>query len=221
MPPSPTAVPPPSDRVRLRRKPGRGHYDRETIHAILDASPICHVGVVVDGAPIVTPTFQWREGEHVYIHGARTNRTLNVADGAEICVTVSLLDGLVLGRSAMNHSANFRSVVILGRATRIDDPEAKRARLKAFIESLYPGRWDTLRPITDTELKATAILSLPLDEASAKLREGGPMDDEADYALPIWAGVLPVRMTPGTPEPDPRNLADVSVPDHVTGFRIG
>jgi len=218
---SPETVPPPSDRVRLRRKPGRGHYDRATINAILDAMPICHVGVVVDGQPFVTPTFQWREGDHLYIHGARTNRTLTAAAGAEICVTVSLLDGLVLARSAMHHSANFRSVMILGRAALIEDPEMKRARMKGFIESLYPGRWDTLRPITDTELKATAILSLSLGEASAKIRDEGPSDDEADYALPIWAGVVPLRMTAGAVEPDPRNVPDVAVPDYVTGFRLG
>ncbi|MQX37254.1 pyridoxamine 5'-phosphate oxidase family protein [Roseospira navarrensis] len=212
MSPSVETTPPPSDRVRLRRKPGRGHHDRATIDAILDAAPLCHVGVVVDGQPYVTPTFHWREGDHLYIHGASKNRTLSVADGTEVCVTVSILDGLVLARSAMHHSANFRSVMILGRAHRIEDPDTKRARLKGFIESLYPGRWDALRPMTDTELKATAVLSLALDEASAKVRDGGPMDDEADLSWPVWSGVIPLRTALGAAVADAHTPAGTPPP---------
>lgn len=220
--PQDTATAPPSDRVRLRRKPGRGHYDRATIDAILDAVPICHVGVVIDGQPYVTPTFHWREGDHLYMHGASTNRTLMAAAEADICVTVSLLDGLVLARSAMHHSANFRSVMVLGRAHLVDDPEVKRARLKGFIEALYPGRWETLRPITDNELKATAVLSLPLAEASAKIRADGPSDDAPDYALPIWAGTLPLALkAAGPPQPDPRNLDGVEVPECLKVWGLG
>ena len=210
-----------TDRTRLRRAPKRGSFDREAIDAILDAMPMCHVGCVVDGSPFVLPTFQWREGDHVYWHGSRAGRSLRAAEGAEVCMTVSLLDGFVLARSGMHHSTNYRSVMIFGRPTVIDDPAEKAARLDAFIERLYPGRVAMLRPMTESEAKATTVLSLPITEVSAKCRTGGPIDDEADYDVPVWAGVIPVRMTIGEPEPDPRNLPGVPVPDHVGGFKIG
>lgn len=210
-----------TERTRLRRYHERGRYDRATIYAILDAMPHCHVGYLIDGKPVVMPTFQWREGDHVYWHASSAGRGIRNAQDNEVCLTVSILDGLVLARSGMHHSANSRSVMIFGTARRITDPAEKLDKLKGFIEKMYPGRWDTLRPITDQEAKATAILSLPITEASAKVRSGGPVDDEEDYALPIWAGVIPVSMQIGAPVPDERNLPDVEEPAHVRGFRIG
>jgi nitroimidazol reductase NimA-like FMN-containing flavoprotein (pyridoxamine 5'-phosphate oxidase superfamily) len=210
-----------TERTRLRRYHERGHYDRATIDAILDAMPLCHVGYLIDGKPVVMPTFQWREGDHVYWHASSAGRGIRNAQDNEVCLTVSILDGLVLARSGMHHSANSRSVMIFGTARRITDPAEKLDKLKGFIEKMYPGRWDTLRPITDQEAKATAILSLPITEASAKVRSGGPVDDEEDYALPIWAGVIPVSMQIGAPVPDERNLPDVEEPAHVRGFQIG
>ncbi len=210
-----------TERTRLRRYHERGRYDRATIYAILDAMPHCHVGYLIDGKPVVMPTFQWREGDHVYWHASSAGRGIRNAQDNEVCLTVSILDGLVLARSGMHHSANSRSVMIFGTARRIADPAEKLDKLKGFIEKMYPGRWDTLRPITDQEAKATAILSLPITEASAKVRSGGPVDDEEDYALPIWAGVIPVSMQIGEPVPDERNLPDVEEPAHVRGFRIG
>ena len=210
-----------TERTRLRRYHERGHYDRATIDAILDAMPLCHVGYLIDGKPVVMPTFQWREGDHVYWHASSAGRGIRNAQDNEVCLTVSILDGLVLARSGMHHSANSRSVMIFGTARRIADPAEKLDKLKGFIEKMYPGRWDTLRPITDQEAKATAILSLPITEASAKVRSGGPVDDEEDYALPIWAGVIPVSTQIGEPVPDERNLPDVEEPAHVRGFRIG
>lgn len=210
-----------TERTRLRRYHERGHYDRATIDAILDAMPLCHVGYLIDGKPVVMPTFQWREGDHVYWHASSAGRGIRNAQDNEVCLTVSILDGLVLARSGMHHSANSRSVMIFGTARRITDPAEKLDKLKGFIEKMYPGRWDTLRPISDQEAKATAILSLPITEASAKVRSGGPVDDEEDYALPIWAGVIPVSMHIGEPVPDGRNLPDVEEPAHVRGFRIG
>ena len=210
-----------TERTRLRRYHERGHYDRATIDAILDAMPLCHVGYLIDDKPVVMPTFQWREGDHVYWHASSAGRGVRNAQDNEVCLTVSILDGLVLARSGMHHSANSRSVMIFGTARRITDPAEKLDKLKGFIEKMYPGRWDTLRPITDQEAKATAILSLPITEASAKVRSGGPVDHEEDYALPIWAGVIPVSMQIGEPVPDERNLPDVEEPAHVRGFRIG
>lgn len=210
-----------TERTRLRRKPDRGHFDRATIYAVLDAMPLCHVGVVVDGRPVVTPTFQWREGDHVYWHGSMANRTLRAAEEADVCLTVSLLDGFVLARSGMHHSANYRSVMLFGRPTRIEDPAEKMEKLDRFVDRLFPGRAATLRPMTAAEAKATNVLTMPIEEASAKIRAAGVIDDEADYALPIWAGVLPVAWNVGAPVPDPRNLEGVAVPDHVRDFTLG
>jgi nitroimidazol reductase NimA-like FMN-containing flavoprotein (pyridoxamine 5'-phosphate oxidase superfamily) len=211
----------PSQRVRVKRLHERGHYDAETIHGILDAMPICSVGYVFDGAPYVTPTLQWREGDHMYWHGSSASRMLEAVDEADVCVTVTLIDGFVMARSAFHHSANYRSVMALGRAHKVKDRDEKEARLKVFVDSLFPGRWDMLRPMNAQELKATTVLSLPLNEASAKIRTGPPKDDEEDYALPIWAGVVPVRMQIGAPENDTRNLAGVLPPDHVKALRLG
>ena len=210
----------PTPRSKLKRLPKRGHYDRATLHAILDAMPLCHVGYVIDGKPLVTPTLQWREGEHVYWHGSRASRALLSSEDTEVCLTVAILDGMVLARSAFHHSANYRAAMLFGRALRVP-AEDKLERMRAFVEQLFPGRWDELRPVTRKEINATTVLSLSIDEASAKLRTGGPIDDAEDYALPIWAGVLPVRFEVGKPEADPRNLAGVPVPSYLRKFRIG
>ncbi|HFD15081.1 MAG TPA: pyridoxamine 5'-phosphate oxidase family protein [Rhodospirillales bacterium] len=212
---------PPTDRTRLRRAHERGRYDRGTIDAILDAQPVCHIAYLRDGTPALLPTLQWREGDHVYWHGSSASHALRAQDGAEVCLAVTLLDGLVLARSGFHHSVNYRSVTIYGRARRIEDPRRKERHLEAFFERLLPGRWPTLRPVTEQELKATAVLSLPIREASAKLRNGPPVDEEADYGLPIWAGVLPLRTAIGTPVPDPRNPEGLPLPPEVRTFRIG
>ncbi len=212
---------PPSKKTRVKRLHARGHYDAETLHGILDATPICHVGYVFDGAPVVTPTLQWREGDHLYWHGSSASRMLETCDGAEVCVTVTLIDGFVMARSGFHHSCNYRSAMVFGHARKVSDPAEKELRLRNFVEKLYPGRWDMLRPVTPRELKATTMLGLDLTEASAKIRTGPPIDDEEDYALPIWAGVIPVAMQTLPPVPDPRNLPGLAAPDHVTGFRFG
>jgi nitroimidazol reductase NimA-like FMN-containing flavoprotein (pyridoxamine 5'-phosphate oxidase superfamily) len=218
---TPTARPA-SERTRVRRMHNRGAYDRETIHAILDAGLLCHVGYVVDGQPYVTPTAHWREGDHVYWHGSSASRALRTqVTGIDVCLTVSLLDGLVLARSGFHHSLNYRSVMALGRAELVDEPEAKLRALHAFTERVVPGRWDEIRPPTVQEMKATTILRLPLDEASAKVRVGQPVDDDEDYALPVWAGVLPLFQVTGAPIADPKLHAGTPVPPAISGFRLG
>lgn len=209
-----------SEKSRLRRYHERGHFDRKTINAILDAQPMCSVGYVIDGQPYVTPTFQWREGNQVYWHGSSASRALRQSNQAKVCLTVSILDGFVLARSGMHHSANTRSVMLFGTAFKVEDPDEKLARLRNFVNGLFPGRYDTLRPDHAQDLKATMVLGMEISEGSAKIRTGNPGDDEADYALPIWAGVIPVKTTMGTPIPDPRNLQDVELPDHVRTFRL-
>ncbi|MEZ4382753.1 MAG: pyridoxamine 5'-phosphate oxidase family protein [Nannocystaceae bacterium] len=204
-----------TERTRLRRLHRRGAFDRATIDAILDATPLAHVAYVLDGKPVVTPTLLWRDGDRVYWHGSSASRALRTSAGAEVCVTVALLDGLVLARSAFHHSANFRSVMLFGEATAVTERAAKLAALEAFVERLYPGRWAELRPMTEAEFKATTVLSLAIHEGSAKVRTGGPVDDEEDYALPIWAGVVPLERRYGAPEPDPRNLPGVAAPAYL------
>lgn len=212
---------PVTDRARLRRLHERGHFDRTTINAILDAQPLCSVGYVFDGKPYVTPTLQWREGNHVYWHGSSASRGLRRSKDAEVCLTVSILDGYVLARSGMHHSVNSRSVTLYGRAVRIEDQEVKLAKLGRFVNGLFPGRYEMLRPDHAQDLKATMVLGMEIAEGSAKIRTGPPVDDEEDYALPIWAGVIPVRTSVGTPVPDPRNLDGVEMPPHVRDFRMG
>ncbi|PCI39083.1 MAG: flavin-nucleotide-binding protein [Rhodospirillaceae bacterium] len=212
---------PVTERTRLRRGHKRGDFKRETINAILDAMPLCHIGYVLDGSPLVMPTFQWREGNRVYWHASSAGRGIRSAENQEVCMTVSVLDGLVLARSAMHHSANFRSVMIFGKPTKITDAEEKEQKLINLIEALYPGRNDFLRPMTEQENKATAVLSLPIDEASAKIRSGDPVDDDEDYALPIWAGVVPIKMQLLPAQPDPRNLDGVEIPDHIKNIKLG
>lgn len=209
----------PTARTKLRRRPQRGHFDRKTIHGILDAAFICHIGYLIDGKPVVTPTAYWREGEAIYWHGSAASHMLRALEGGgEVCVTVTILDGLVLARSAFHHSLNYRSVMMFGRAHKIEDPDDKRARMKAFMERLYPGRpaeLERLRPVRKQELKAITVLGLHLAEVSAKIRSGPPVDDEEDYALPIWAGVLPVNGVIGTPVDDGRLAKGARLPRHL------
>lgn len=209
-----------TDRSRLRRSHTRGHFDRNTIYGILDAQPMCSVGYAIDGRPHVTPTLQWREGHRIYWHGSSASRALRHARDAEVCLSVAILDGFVLARSGMHHSVNSRSVTLFGTASKIEDPDEKLRKLRCFVNSLFPGRYDTLRPDHVQDLKATMVLGMDINEGSAKVRTGGPNDEEADYSLPIWAGIIPVRQQVGQPIADPRNLEDVPVPDHVEKFRL-
>lgn len=199
-----------TDRTRVRRLSKRANYDRETIHAILDEALVCHVGFVVApegapggaGAPVVIPTIHWREGDTLYVHGSAASRMLrSLKGGVDACVTVTLIDGLVLARSAFHHSMNYRSVVVFGKAREVTGDEKTQA-LEGLVEHVMRGRSRDVRPPNEIELKQTLVLALPLDEASAKIRTGGPVDDEEDYALPIWAGVLPLKLTPGAPIAD-------------------
>ncbi len=195
----------PSDRTRVVRMPQRGAYDQETVHRILDEGLVCHLGYTLDGQPFVIPTMYAREGDQLYIHGSAASRTLRqVGAGIPVCVTVTLTDGLVLARSVFNHSMNYRSVVALGVASIVDSPAEKLEALRGFTEKLLPGRWAETRPPTEQELKATSVLRLPLTEVSAKVRSGPPVDDEADYALPVWAGVIPLRLVAEAPIRDAR-----------------
>ena len=196
----------PSERTRVKRLNKRAKYDAETVHAILDAMPVCYVGYVFKGTPYVTPTLQWREGDHIYWHGSAASRMLETCDEADVCVTVTMIDGMVMARAAFHHSCNYRSVMVMGKAHKVRDATEKERRMKTFTDKLFPGRWDILRPVTAKELKATTMLSLSLDEASAKVRNGPPGDDEEDYALPIWAGLIPMRTEILAPTADGRNL---------------
>jgi nitroimidazol reductase NimA-like FMN-containing flavoprotein (pyridoxamine 5'-phosphate oxidase superfamily) len=190
--------------------PARAGYDRETIDAILDEALVAHVGFAVEGQPYVTPTLHARVGDSVYFHGSSASRTVRaLAAGAPMCLTVTLLDGLVLARSAVHHSVNYRSVVVLGQASAIEDPSERMRAIEAFTERLIPGRWSEVRPPTAKELKAIQVLALPLSEVSAKMRTGPPIDDDEDYALDTWAGVIPLDTVACTPTPDSRLADDV------------
>jgi uncharacterized protein len=209
----------PTPRTTVRRQPIRALYDRDTIAAILDEGLVCHVGFVVDGQPYVIPTIYARHGHALYIHGSVVSRMLRtLAGGIPVCVTVTLLDGLVLARSVFNHSMNYRSVVVLGTATVVEGKE-KIAALETIAEHIAPGRWKEARGPSETELKATLVLSLPLDEASAKVRMGPPEDEDEDYGLPYWAGVLPLALAAGSPIADPRLPPGTLVPPSVREWR--
>ncbi len=204
----------PTERTRVRRLPKRGHYDRETLYAVLDAARWCHVGYVIDGAPHVTPTLHWRDGDNIYWHGSAASRMLRKSEGQPVCLTASLLDGYVLARSAFNHSVNYRAAMLFGTARKVTAADEKRAQLRLFVEGLFPSRWDTLRPMTAQELKATTVLTMPIDEASAKIRTGPPGDaNEAD--VPVWAGILPIAARPGTPVPAPELPAGTALPAYL------
>jgi len=206
-------------RTKLGRLPDRGRHDRETIHRILDEAFLCHVGFSVDGQPFVIPTGYGRKGETLYIHGSAASRMLrNLQKGTPACFTVTLVDGLVLARSAFHHSMNYRSVVVLGTATLVENSAEKVEALRAISEQIIAGRWDEVRHPTEQELKATSVLRLDLSGASAKIRTGPPKDDEEDYSLPIWAGVLPLVMTPGMPLVDPGMKFDAELPASVKNY---
>lgn len=191
-------------RTRVRRLPKRGVYDRDVVHAILDEALVCHIGTTVGGSPVVQPTLPWRIGEELFVHGSSKNGLFAaLKDGTEACVTVTLLDGLVLARSAFHHSVNYRSVMVFGQARLVDDPAEKMAALKGMLDKFTPGRWDQMREPNATEMKATDVLAFPLVEVSAKLRSGPPVDDAEDYGLDIWAGVVPLSIVQGEPIPDP------------------
>src|SRR5271156_3864367 len=209
----------PTPRTKVQRLPDRGKYDRETVHAILDQGFVCHVGFVVDGKPFVIPTNYARVNETLYLHGSSASRMLKtLAGGVNVCVTVTHVDGLVLARSAFHHSVNYRSVVILGTARLVEDPAEKMEALRLFTEHVMKGRWDDVRQPTEQELKATTVLALPLEEVSAKVRTGGPIDDEADYTLPVWAGVLPLEVAVKTPIPDEKRQQDRPVPEYLKNY---
>jgi nitroimidazol reductase NimA-like FMN-containing flavoprotein (pyridoxamine 5'-phosphate oxidase superfamily) len=209
--------------VRLRRKRERGRYEREAIDAILDEALLSHLGITdADGQPLVLPMLHARRGDRVYLHGSAGGRTMRtLGAGAPACLTVSLLDGLVLARAAMHHSANYRSVVLLGRARRVEDPEEQRLACREIVEHIVPGRWQDVRPPSENELKATAIVAMPIEEASAKIRSGPPLDDETDHALPTWAGVLPLTISAGAPVADPRLAGEIRPPPYLTPYRRG
>jgi nitroimidazol reductase NimA-like FMN-containing flavoprotein (pyridoxamine 5'-phosphate oxidase superfamily) len=205
-------------RTRVRRLPERAVYDRAAVHAILDEGFICHVGFTVDGQPYAIPTGYARVGETLYLHGSSGSR-LGLRPGMDVCVTVTLLDGLVLARSAFHHSMNYRSVLVLGRTRPVTDPAEKQAALCALVDHIVPGRSDAVRGPDGKELAATAVLALPLVEVSAKVRTGPVSDEPEDYALPVWAGVLPLRLTTGAPEPDEPLDPAVALPAHVAAWR--
>ncbi len=208
-----------TERTKVKRLPDRGHYDRETIDAILDEGFICHVGFTVDGQPYVIPTGYARVGDDLYIHGSAASRMLrNIAEGINVCVTITLVDGLVLARSAFHHSINYRSVVVLGKAELVMDTDEKNAALEALTEHIVPGRWADVRWPTDLELKATSVLRLPITEASAKIRVGDPKDDEEDYSMAVWAGVLPLGMSTGEPIADARLASGTEVPEYIRRY---
>src|SRR5882672_2703078 len=208
-----------TERTQVKRLPKRGKYDSETVYKILDEAFVCHVGFVVDGQPFVIPTNFGRVGDTVYLHGSAASRMLRtLSGGIPVCVTVTLVDGLVLARSAFHHSVNYRSVVILGTAKLVEDPAEKTEALRLFTEHVMKGRWNEIRWPNEQELKGTTVLALALEEVSAKVRVGGPVDDEEDYSLPVWAGVLPLSQTKGAPVPDARLKEGTAVPQYVTSY---
>jgi uncharacterized protein len=211
---------PQTERTKLKRLPKRGHFDRETVYAILDEGFICHVGFAIDDQPFVIPTGYARDGDKLYIHGSQASRMLrNLANGIDACVTVTIVDGLVLARSAFHHSMNYRSVLVFGRATLVEDREEKLTALLALSEHFVRGRWNDVREPTEEELIQTTVLCLPLEEASAKIRTGPPLDDEDDYALPIWAGIVPLKLVAGEPIKDPRLPAEIPVPEYAAHYK--
>jgi uncharacterized protein len=210
----------PTERTRVVREPHRGAYDRETIYKILDEGFVCHVGFAAEGQPFVIPTLYARVGDAIYFHGSAARRMLRgAAGGMAVCMTVTLTDGLVLARSVFNHSINYRSVVALGKAELVTEPAEKLEALRAFTNTIVPGRWADARVPNEKELKATSILKLPLTEVSAKIRSGPVMDDEEDYALPIWAGIVPLRFQAEAPIRDERCAASIATPEYAAHYR--
>ena len=210
----------PTSRTRVVREPHRGVYDRETVYQILDEGFLCHVGFSVNGQPFVIPTSYGRKDANLYIHGSAASRMLRqMKEGAPVCVTVTLLDGLVLARSVFNHSMNYRSVVILGKATLVDDAAEKLEALRVLSEHILPARWDDSRQPNERELKQTSVLRVPIEEFSAKVRTGPPVDDEEDLSFPTWAGVIPLEMNAGEAIPDSQLNPPREVPAYVRDYR--
>jgi nitroimidazol reductase NimA-like FMN-containing flavoprotein (pyridoxamine 5'-phosphate oxidase superfamily) len=213
---------PSSARTRVVREPQRAVYDRSEAYKILDEGFICHVGFTIDGQPYVIPTSYGRDQDVLYLHGSAASRMLRHAGtGVQVCVTVTLLDGLVLARSIFNHSMNYRCVVVLGSAMAVTESEPKLAALRALSEHILPGRWAEVRPPNEKELKATTVLRLPIEEFSAKVRRGPVVDDEEDYSFPTWAGIIPLNLAPGAPEDDDRLLPGIGAPKHVLHYSRG
>ncbi len=208
-----------TERTKVFRKPGRGSYNRDLVHSILDEGLTCHVGFVQDGQPYVIPTIHAREGETLYLHGAKGNRMLNsLIDGTPCCVTVTLIDELVLARAALHHSLNYRSAMVLGQAREVTDPAEKELALRTVVEHIAPGRADEVRGADETDLRSTRVLAIPIEEASAKVRTGPPVDEEADLGLPHWAGQLPLTQGTGKPIPAPDLAGDPEVPGSISGW---
>ena len=209
----------PTERTQVHRLPKRGSYDRDTVYGILDEGLVCHVGFVAEGKPVVIPTGYGRKGDTLYVHGSTASRMLRtLGKGADVCVTVTLVDGVVLARSAFHHSMNYRSVVIFGKATVLEEPAQKLEALRVFTEHVAPGRWQDVRKPSEKELQATTVLAIPLEEVSAKVRTGPPLDDEEDYQLSVWAGVLPLALTPTSPLPDDGLPKEIPVPEYVRRY---
>jgi len=208
---------PKTERSRIRREPHLGSYLHADVHAVVDASPLCHVGYVIDGQPFVTPTMHWRKGDRIYWHGSVGSRFLRQVDGARVCITCSLVDGYVLARSALNHAVNYRSAMVFGVAHIVEDMEAKEQALRDFMDGLFPGRWDTLRPVEQKELKATSVLWLDIEEATVKRRSGDPSDaDEAH--VPVWAGVIPMQTTLMESRAAPEVPASMPLPEPLAAL---
>ncbi|WP_340116274.1 pyridoxamine 5'-phosphate oxidase family protein [Pelagibius sp. 7325] len=213
---------PPTERTRIKRLHQRAHYDRETVHAILDAGLICHVGYVIDGQPYVTPTMYWRKDDRVYWHGSSASKMLrHLGTGPRVSFTVALMDGLVLARSGFHSSVNYRTVMAYGNAELVSDPEAKLTALEDMMERIVPGRWPDLKPPSPQELKATTVVSLKLEEVAAKVRDGGANDEPEDLALDVWAGVVPTTTVLGAPIDNPDLKAGIPVPENLKLIRFG
>ena len=209
----------PTERTRVTRKPDRGTYDRELVYSILDQAFVCHLGFIADGQPFVVPTNYVRVGDKLFLHGSTASRLMrSLASGAPFCLSVTLLDGIVFSPTATGHSVNYRSVVVMGKAELIEDPQAKLAAMRDFVEYVIRGRWDTVRPPSEQELKGTMVLAVPLVEASAKVRTGFAVDGDEEYAGSVWTGVLPFQWTAGEPLPDPRGNPKTPVPANILRY---
>jgi len=209
----------PTERTKVRRKPDRGRYDREMIYSILDEAFVCHVGFIGDGQPFVVPTNYVRVGDKLFLHGSTASRLMKtLASGAPFCLSVTLLDGIVFSPTATGHSVNYRSVVVMAKAEPVEDPQAKLAAMRDFVEYVIRGRWASVRPPSEQELRGTMVLAVPLKEVSAKVRTGPAVDADDDYATPVWTGVLPFKWTPGTPVRDPRGDSSIPVPENILHY---
>ncbi len=210
-----------TERTRLRRAHERGHFDKETIYSILDAMPLCHLSFIDQfGTPAILPTMQWREGSHIYWHASSAARSLKAMKDQNVALAVTLMDGFVMGRSALHHSMNYRSVVIYGQAFEVPAQD-KEAKLKNMIENYYPTRWDKLRPITEIELKQTKVFGMEINEASAKIRDAGVKDDEGDLDWPLWSGIVPISLDKGTPIEDEKNSTGTPIGEDIHSIKIG